>query len=254
MLEKSRKTPSITQVLLKAFVEPFQNVFFVLLLLFYKKNWGPYDFFSFIQQRCIKFSAFKLLIAINQIQNSFFFTYYMCLFCLYLLWIYIYTKMHVLYLRKKLRLYIKYIYIWYNYRNINVNTFKIYDVCMYIIYIYYANKLLFWMQLIVINRLTALIKSIKIDSKVSADSLVGCASTYSAVALQGSRVRILTFPNPTPISLPVCFPSVLICPRGGQYSKNIIMFLFFYITISRFFVMLVLLFCLSSAAKIISLL
>ncbi len=126
---------------------------------------------------------------------------------------------------------------------------------MYIIYIYYANKLLFWMQLIAINRLTALIKLIKIDSKVSADSLVGCASTYSAVALQASRVRILTFPNPTPISLPVCFPSVLICPRGGQYSKNIIMFFyFFYITISRFFVMLVLPVCLSSAAKIMSLL
>ncbi len=46
--------------------------------------------------------------------------------------------------------------------------------------------------------------------------------------------------------------------RGGRYGKNIIS-QFFYIyhdftILSRFFVMLVLLFCLSSAAKLISLL
>ncbi len=40
--------------------------------------------------------------------------------------------------------------------------------------------------------------------------------------------------------------------RGGRYGKNIISQ--FFLEISRFFVMLVLLFCLSSAAKIISLL
>jgi len=52
------------------------------------------------------------------------------------------------------------------YKQIHVNIFEIYTVCVFIhidnkytqyTHIYYINKLLFWMRLIAINRLTATI-------------------------------------------------------------------------------------------------
>ncbi len=56
-------------------------------------------FILLFNQRCIKVSAVKWLIVINRIQNKSFCLQNMCVYCVYLLWIYKCTQMHV-YIKK----------------------------------------------------------------------------------------------------------------------------------------------------------
>ncbi len=117
-------------------------------------------------------SAVKQLIAINHIKNKkMMYVIYVCTVYIYYVYIYIYIDTHIQHIFKKnmLRLYIKYIYIWYNlyeYKYKHAYIFKIYAVCgcLYIYirnihstHIYYVNKNFFWMRLITINLLTTLI-------------------------------------------------------------------------------------------------
>ncbi len=106
-------------------------------------------------------SAVKRLIVINLIQNKSFSSHNMCVYCVYLLCIYKYTLMQYIFWRY-LHIFTC-IYLIYKH-----NSLEYIHACM-CIYIYIINihsththilceeKLLFWMRLITINRLTALI-------------------------------------------------------------------------------------------------
>ncbi len=116
------------------------------------------------------FSAVKWLIAINHIQNKSYCLHNICVCAMYIYYVYINTHT-CMYIFKKniLCLYIFNIFIYdIIYLNINIymeifSKYMLY-VCLYIyiinihsthIHILCKQKLLFWMRLIVINRLTA---------------------------------------------------------------------------------------------------
>ncbi len=118
----------------------------------------------------IYISAVKRLIAINRIQNKFF--YIVCVCTVYIYYVYINTHTCMFIFKKNmLRLYIKYIYTLYQlYKYIHLNTCKYFQnrccmcVCLYIhnkytqyTHMFCKQKLIFWMRLIMINHLTALI-------------------------------------------------------------------------------------------------
>ncbi len=131
-------------------------------------------------------SAVKWLIAINRIQKIQVFVYIICVCTVYIYYVYINTHTYSIYWKylHKLHIYMYkfiftlfilyiyiYIYIYINIFNIN-NIFSEIYTCM-CVYLYIHNKytqythillceqkLLFWMRLIAINRLAALLNTL----------------------------------------------------------------------------------------------
>ncbi len=123
-----------------------------------------------IKWKCVIFSAVKRLITINHIQNkSFHCIIYVCSVYIYVyinihtysiyfenIYMYLHFYIYVIYIINKYSLYIKIKIFWNIYMHVCVFIYTLYIYTVHI-HILCKQKLLFWMWLITINHLTALV-------------------------------------------------------------------------------------------------